>query len=152
MTFDRNQLPDPVSYFESEGLVLSKKGKWRTTSCTFHGGSDSMRIRADSGSWLCMACGARGGDVLAYHRAAHGMGFVESVKALGAWVEDGKPHHEQKPKPLPAVDALSVLALESMICAIEGARMAAGIPPDEATKDRLLIAAGRINQIRGFYQ
>ena len=44
MTFDRRNLPDAVSYYESEGLKLTSRGKWRTTECKFHGGSDSMRI------------------------------------------------------------------------------------------------------------
>ncbi len=51
MSFDRERMPDPVSYFEGEGLKLSGPGKWKTTGCTFHGGSDSMRINVASGAW-----------------------------------------------------------------------------------------------------
>ena len=51
MPFDRRNLPDPISYYESEGLKLTSRGKWRTTACQFHGGSDSMRINADSGAF-----------------------------------------------------------------------------------------------------
>jgi hypothetical protein len=32
-----------------------------------------------------MACGAAGGDVLAFHRRRHGMTFIEAARALGAW-------------------------------------------------------------------
>ena len=72
MPFDRRNLPDAVSYYESEGLKLTSRGKWRTTACQFHGGSDSMRINTDSGAFACMACGASGGDVLSYEMQATG--------------------------------------------------------------------------------
>ena len=66
MSFDRTRLPEPVGYYESTGLAFKeRKGKWRTTACNFHGGTDSLRINTDSGAFVCMAgCGARGGDVL----------------------------------------------------------------------------------------
>jgi len=32
-----------------------------------------------------MACGAKGGDILAFHMERYGFNFVEAVKALGAW-------------------------------------------------------------------
>ena len=44
MPFDRRNLPDAVSYYESEGLKLTSRGKWRTTECKFHGGSDAMAL------------------------------------------------------------------------------------------------------------
>ena len=92
MGFDRRNLPDPITYFEGVGLKLTGRGKWRTTECKFHGGSDSMRVNTDSGAFACMAgCGARGGDVLAYEMATGGLGFIEGAKELGAWVDDGKP-------------------------------------------------------------
>jgi hypothetical protein len=45
----RDNLPDPIAYFEGEGLKLDGRGKWRTTECRFHGGSDSMRVNTASG-------------------------------------------------------------------------------------------------------
>ncbi|MBL8339524.1 MAG: hypothetical protein JNM97_22350 [Rhodoferax sp.] len=118
--FVREQLPDSVSYYESEGLTLQRGTKWRTTSCNFHGGSDSMRVNTVTGAFVCMAgCGARGGDVLAYHRAAHGMGFVEAAKALGAYREDGRDHKtSNKPAPVPARALLEVAAFELTVCAM----------------------------------
>ena len=78
MSFDRTRLPEPVSYYEGQGLQFKeRKGKWRTTACNFHGGTDSLRINTDSGAFVCMAgWGARGGDVLAYHMAEHGQDFI----------------------------------------------------------------------------
>ena len=58
--FKKDQLPESIGYFESQGLTLSKRGKWRTTECRFHDGSDSMRINTTSGAWICMACNAKG--------------------------------------------------------------------------------------------
>ena len=32
-----------------------------------------------------MTCGAKGGDVLAFHMQRHGLRFIEAARALGAW-------------------------------------------------------------------
>ena len=146
--FDRRALPDPVGYYEAEGLKLTGRGKWRTTECKFHGGSDSMRINTESGAFVCMAgCGARGGDVLSYHMAQHGLEFVEAAKALGAWVDDGRPAQRHRPTPLTPRQALEVLAYEANLTAHEAARMANGafLTPEE--RRRLLTAAGRIAKL-----
>lgn len=126
MSFDRNLLPDTVSYFEGQDLRLIGLGKWRTTACRFHGGSDSMRINLSSGGWICMSCGQSGGDVLAYHRQANGMEFVDAAKALGAWVEDGRPAQQHKPTPLSPRSALSAMAFEATLTAIAAGNIAHG--------------------------
>jgi hypothetical protein len=147
VSFDRNYLPDPVSYFEAEGLKLDGRGPWRTTECKFHGGSDSMRINLASGGWCCMSCNAKGGDVLAYHMAAHGLDFIAAVKDLGAWVEDGQPHRHHRPKPLPAGQAITMLAFESCLIATAGANLARGVAMSQPDLARLMVAAGRIQHI-----
>ena len=148
MTFDRRNLPDAVSYYESEGLKLTSRGKWRTTECKFHGGSDSMRINTDSGAFACMAgCGARGGDVLAYHMAQHGLEFVEAAKALGAWIDDGRPAPQHKPTPLSPRQALEVLAAEANLVAIAAGNMAQGVHLTIAERQRLLTASNRITRL-----
>ena len=146
--FDRRALPDPTSYYEAEGLKLTGRGKWRTTECKFHGGSDSMRINTDSGAFVCMAgCGARGGDVLAYHMAQHGQEFVEAAKALGAWVDDGRPATQHRPTPLTPRQALEVLGYEANFVAIAAGNMAQGVHLTIAERQRLLTAAGRISKL-----
>lgn len=155
MTFDRNLLPEPTTYFENQGLKLSgpRSAKWKTTECRFHIGSDSMRINTVTGAWVCMAgCGARGGDVLAYHQAAHGMAFVEAAKALGAWVDDGKPHAPQKPAPLSPRAALSVLAFEATLAAVAAGNVAHGVKLSDVDRFRLMAAAGRINRLVEAYR
>lgn len=145
--FIRNQLPEPIGYFESQGLKLSPRGKWRTTECKFHGGSDSMRINTTSGAWVCMSCAAKGGDVLAYHMAANCLDFVSAAKDLGAWVDDGKPGKHHRPKPLPATEAIRVLAFESNLTAIAAANLAHGVVLSNKDRARLLVAAGRIQHV-----
>lgn len=150
MTFMREQLPDPASFFEAQGLTLQRGGKWRTTSCAFHGGSDSMRVNIQTGAWVCMAaCGARGGDVLAYQMIAHDQDFITAAKALGAWRDDpadqNRPH--RKPLPFPARDALEVLAGEAMLTAVAAGNLARGVSLSQDDRDRLMQAAGRISVI-----
>lgn len=151
MSFDRNRLPDPYGYFEGQGLKLSRRGKWRTTECRFHGGSDSMRINTTTGAWVCMSCGAKGGDVLAYEMAVHGVDFVTAAKALGAWVNDGKPAPRWKPTPLPPRSALEVLGFEATLTAVAASNLANGLDLSAMDRKRLLTAAKRINKLTEAY-
>lgn len=152
MSFDRERLPEPRGYFEGQGLKLSKRGKWRTTECRFHDGSDSMRINTGTGAWVCMSCGAKGGDVLAYEMAASGVDFVTAAKSLGAWVEDGKPESRRKPAPLPPRAALEVLSFEAMLTAVAAGNLAQGLVLNAKDRARLMTAAGRINKLVEAYQ
>lgn len=155
MSFDRDLLPDPTTYFEERGLKLSgpRSAKWKTTACLFHGGSDSLRINTFTGAWVCMACGEKGGDVLAYQMAATGAQFVDAAKAVGAWVDgDGKPHTPQKPTPLSPRAALSVLAFEATLTAVAAGNIARGVNLTDLDRARLLKAANRINRLVEAYQ
>ena len=146
--FKKDQLPEPIGYFESQSLTLSKHGKWRTTACKFHGGSDSMRVNVASGGYICMSCGVKGGDVLAYHMAAHKLDFIKAAKALGAWQEDGKPNGSHRPKPLPAGDAMRVLAFESLLTAVAAGNIAHGVQLTDTDRARLMVASKRITTIQ----
>lgn len=152
MTFDRNLLPEPLSYFESQGLKLSNRGKWRTTTCKFHGGGDSMRVNLSTGGWVCMACGESGGDVLAYEMAVSGREFVDAAKALGAWIDDGKRPLSTKPAPLPPRAALQVIGFEATLIAVAGGNLAHGVALTQVDLARVLAAAGRINALVRAYQ
>jgi len=147
MSFDRARLPDPQGYFVSTGLLLRGPSKWKTTACTFHGGSDSLRVNTGSGAWVCMSCGAKGGDVLAYHMQAHGLEFSDAAKALGCWVEDGKPQRPQRPAPLPPRAALQVIGFEASLAAVAAANVAQGRTLTEPDRFRLLAAAARISRL-----
>ncbi len=154
MSFNRNLLPDPTSYFEAQGLKPSgpRSAKWKTTACPFHGGSDSMRVNTATGAWVCMACGEKGGDVLAYQMAVTGAEFVDAAKALGAWVDDGKPHTPQKPALLSPRAALSVMAFEATLTAVAAGNMAYGVNLTDLDRARLLKAANRINWLVEAYR
>ncbi len=147
--FNRNLLPDTASYFENQGLKLTgpSNAKWKTTACQFHGGSDSMRIKIQDGGWCCMNCDAKGGDVLSYHIQLHGIEFVEACKALGCWVDDGKPHRPQKPTPLSPRAALEVTGFESMFVAVCAGNISRGVKLTDTDRARLMVAAGRITRL-----
>ncbi len=84
--FDRSKLPSPPRYFESQGLTLSSGGAWRNAVCPFHADTKpSLRIRIETGAFKCMACGAHGGDVLAFHMLKYGQNFKSAAMGLGAW-------------------------------------------------------------------
>jgi DNA primase len=84
--FIRGYLPDPDKYFDLQQIGLKGKGDWRDALCPFHDDrKPSLRINILKGAYRCMACGAHGGDVLAFHMHLHGKGFIEAAKDLGAW-------------------------------------------------------------------
>lgn len=151
MPFDRDRLPDPVSYFEAQGLPMPKGKAWVSTKCAFHGGRVTMRIHKPSGSWKCMSCMQGGGDILAYHMKLHGLEFVQAAKELGAWVDDGKPEFQRKPTALPPIRALQVLATESNLIAIAGHNVHNGVALTEEDLHRVRVAARRIDQIQKDY-
>ena len=151
MGFDRTLLPDPPAFYEATGLRLDGRGMWRTTACAFHDGSDSMRVNLQTGAFVCMAgCGARGGDVLAYHMALTGMEFVEAAKALGAWRFDGNTA-PARPTPLSPRAALEVLKFEAMVVAVAGGNVARGVTLSDPDRSRVMQAAGRINHVAGMF-
>ena len=152
MGFERDRLRDAQSYYGAQGLKLGKGRKWITTACAFHQGSDSMRINLHSGAFVCMAgCGARGGDVLAYHMAAYGLEFIDAAKDLGAWVDDGKLA-PNSPAPFSPRQALDVLKTEVNLIAIAAGNVAHGMALSENDRSRLMQAAGRVLRIAEVYQ
>lgn len=87
--FLRSLLPTSINYYEHQGIKLKGTGAWRDAICPFHADkTPSLRINVERGAYRCMACGARGGDVLAFHMHLHSLSFVEACKALGAWKEN----------------------------------------------------------------
>lgn len=90
---DRGSLPTPLQYLSERGLHKGKhRGQWIPICCPAHkaGAEDhpSMRVSAVDGHFKCMACGAKGGDVVALHRLISGLGFRDAVKDLGGRFHD----------------------------------------------------------------
>lgn len=84
--FNRELLPRPGKYFQQQGLKITGGGEWKSARCPFHADTKpSLRLRLDSGGFRCMACGAKGGDVLAFHMKLKNLKFIEAAKQLGAW-------------------------------------------------------------------
>lgn len=149
--FERDWLPDAVTYFDREGLNLVGRGKWRTTECRFHGGSDSLRVNVENGAWVCMACAAKGGDVLAYHMQSHGLQFVNAARSLGAWSEKpmrpGTALRALRPTSFSPRMALEVLAFEATVAAVAACNVAEGQPLSDLDRTRLKVCANRINRV-----
>lgn len=112
--FIRENLPDPLNYFNDRGLVLHPGKDWRRTTCEFHSGSRSMQVNIKTGAFKCMAeCGAKGGDVLAYEMAIKACTFIEAAKLLNAYIEDGKHYQGSKrPRKIPPKDLILLLRHE----------------------------------------
>ncbi|MCP4472982.1 MAG: hypothetical protein GY821_00110, partial [Gammaproteobacteria bacterium] len=86
--FKKEKLPSPAYYYRSQGLVLKGGGEWKTALCPFHHDTKpSLRLRFDSGGFVCMACGMKGGDILEFHRKKYKLSFREAARQLGAWEE-----------------------------------------------------------------
>lgn len=150
--FLRDRLPEPISYFKLEGLPLKGRGKWRTTRCDFHDGSDSMRVNTENGAWVCMNCGEKGGDVLAYRMRRHNLGFVEAARMLGAYADDDKPHRgPEKAAALLPRDAMAVIALEHLVQVVVIADIRKGLIPSDADWQRFLTSVGRTQALAEAY-
>lgn len=150
--FIRERLPDPINYFESEGLTLTGPGKWKTTRCDFHDGSDSMRVNTESGGWVCMACGEKGRDVMAYTMRRHGLDFVEAARMLEAYLDDDMPHRgPERPATISARDAMAVVAFELYVITLVIADIRKGLIPSDADWQRFLESAGRVIRLESEY-
>ena len=151
--FLRDRLPDPVGYFDSEGVSLKGPGRWKSGACGFHGGSDSLRVNVQSGAWRCMNCGAKGGDVLAYAMHLHGLGFVEAARALGAYADDGRPHKgPTQAATLPARDAMQLAAQETLLALVVISDIQRGVIPSVDDWRRFLKSAARLDLLAQEYR
>lgn len=92
-SLDRGSLPTPLHYLHERGLLKGKqRGQWISICCPAHksGAEDhpSMRVHVTIGHFRCMACGAKGGDIVALHRLITGMGFRQAVSDIGGRFND----------------------------------------------------------------
>jgi len=83
--FVRDALPSWEAYATVRGIRLRGSGVERRAVCPIHGGErDSLAVNAVTGAWMCHACGASGGGVLAFHMEATGATFGQAARELGA--------------------------------------------------------------------
>lgn len=68
-------------------LAKAPCSEWVSITCPVHAGGNectpSMRVSLIDGHFKCMACGEKGGDVIALHRLITGASFMEAVLDLG---------------------------------------------------------------------
>ena len=52
--------------------------------CPFHDDRHrgNFRVNLDTGAFCCFSCGAKGGDILAFHQRRHGLDFQEVIRDL----------------------------------------------------------------------
>lgn len=146
--FNRDLVPGWEEYAASEGLILVGRGKWRTTRCDIHGGSDSLRVNVESGGWCCMACGAKGGDTLNHYMQITGLSFAAAARMFGAIDDKGQPLRPQRP--FSSRDALEVVGEELGICVDVINQVRRGQKPacvSDVDWQRFLVAAGRVQTV-----
>lgn len=80
--FDLSKLPPPPSYY-SRYFKLPKLNGQVMVNCCFHeDGTPSLSINLTDGWFNCFGCGAKGRDVLAFHKLKHKMGFIQACSNL----------------------------------------------------------------------
>jgi hypothetical protein len=84
--YRRELLPDPHDYYRRHLHALRTGGDWASAHCPFDEDKNpSLSVNLTHGGFLCHACGARGGDVLAFHMRLKHMDFVAAARDLNAW-------------------------------------------------------------------
>ena len=84
--FDHSLLPDPLVYYRREFPNLKIRPQWAQASCCFHDDkTPSLSVNLVEGHFRCFSCGAKGGDIIAFHQLKYGKSFIEAVTDLGAW-------------------------------------------------------------------
>jgi len=89
---ERSLLPNPGEYYrEIAKIKLTGGAEWKSGLCPFHRDTKpSLRVHLERGAYRCMVCGARGGDIIAFHSQWRGLDFIATCKALGAWKEGAR--------------------------------------------------------------
>lgn len=90
---DRHSLPSPIQYLTMRSLIKTKSyGEWISICCPVHkDGAEknpSLRVSLIDGHFRCMACGIKGGDIIALHRLFTGLNFLDAVSNVGGRFHD----------------------------------------------------------------
>ena len=92
--FRRLQLPSPADVLHRLGLKALKANTqgYLKLHCPFHKNGKELRpslnLHQTTGHFRCHACGAKGGDILAFYMNVTGKSFINAAKELGAWGEN----------------------------------------------------------------
>ena len=73
-------------------VTLKRAGTNYQGLCPFHTErTPSLRVHVETGAFRCMACGAHGGDLIAFHMQRRNVDFKTACIALGCWT-GGRRH------------------------------------------------------------
>jgi hypothetical protein len=87
--FNRDALPSPIDYYRVyfSHLPTQTNREWINVACCFHDDKNpSLSLNLKSGGFYCFGCGAKGGDIVAFHMQHYGIPFVEAITFFGAWI------------------------------------------------------------------
>lgn len=144
-TLNRERIPDWLTYADQIGLPMLGRGKWRNVRCDFHDdGTPSMRVNTETGGWICMSCGEKGGDTISHLMKRSGTDFVTAARQLGCWDEGAHAQSPAAPRRLSARDALMALEPDLNLCALVIADARTGVLPSNEDWSAFLEAAGRV--------
>lgn len=80
------QVLNPRDFYRHElpNIPLKRQGWNDGGLCPFHSDNKpgSFRVNLVNGAYKCFACGAAGGDVIAFAMALYGLEFVEALAKL----------------------------------------------------------------------
>lgn len=85
--FDRALLPAPALYYRKQFPGLKTKSETMKVNCCFHkpDANPSLIISMINGHFKCLACGAKGHDLIAFHMQRYQITFPQAVTYFGAW-------------------------------------------------------------------
>jgi hypothetical protein len=88
--FRRELLPPAAQFWKSELAPrrLSRPSRgWARTTCPCHKGDNptAFSVNLEFGAFYCHACGAKGGDIIAFVQQRDAVDFKTAAKSLGAW-------------------------------------------------------------------
>ena len=74
----------PADYYDTWSGRPSTDGWVDGGLCPFHADNHpgSYRVNLLTGGFICFACGAKGGDIIAHYQQAHDISFAQALKEL----------------------------------------------------------------------
>jgi DNA primase len=90
---DRHSLPTPLAYLKKRRLLVRRtRSESGVITCPSHKRGEevhpSMLVSLIDGHFKCMACGAKGGDIIDLHQLITGLRFEDAVADLGGQFHD----------------------------------------------------------------
>lgn len=77
---------DPSALLEQLNIAYENRGRWLQVYCPFHKdgkeAQPSLSMNSEHGYYKCHACGAKGGDIIAFYRGVTGLSFTETLLRL----------------------------------------------------------------------